>query len=181
MLTPEEQADHLFRPAEDGGLWYVLHCRPRCEKRAAGACAEHQVRSYLPVHRKVHPPRKGQRGYAFDIPLFTGYLFACCTPMGRYQLLRSELLVRTIEVVDQAGLLAELRSVYLACCSQVSLTLYPQLRRGRRVRVTAGPLRGIVGRISQRKQGFRLVVNVTILGQGVAMEVDMDQVELLGG
>ena len=42
-----------------------------------------------------------------------------------------------------------------------------------------GPLSGGQGRISSRKETFRLVLNVSILGTAVAAEVDMDDVELI--
>ncbi len=171
------RADELFRPGEPGQSWLVLHVRPRCEKRAAKACADLKVRHYLPLHRRHHPPRKGQRGYSFDVPLFPGYVFVCCDPGERYRVLLSGQVVATLEVVNQAELLDELRNVFLAASRPVELALYPQLRRGRRVRVTAGPLKGVVGRITERRQGLRLVLNITMLGTAVAAEIDMSQVE----
>ena len=107
-------------------------------------------------------------------------MFACCDRVERYQILRSNYLVRTIDVVDQAQLLVELRNIYLASSGDANLTLYPQLRRGRYVRVTSGPLTGVSGRISRRKEGLRLVLNVSILGTAVAAEIDMSEVELVG-
>ncbi len=181
-LSPEEAAargDALLAPGTDGRLWCVLHARPRCEKKAAAACDELLVRNYLPLRQSTPRHRKGQRRYSFDIPLFPGYLFGCCNREERYSLLCSDLLVRMIDVVDQEQLLRELRSVYLAICSQVDLALYPQLRRGRLVRVTSGPLRGVVGRIARRKEGLRIVLNVSMLGTAVAAELDMADVELV--
>ena len=87
--------------------------------------------------------------------------------------------MRTIDVVDQGQLLEELRQIYLASAGPADLTLYPQLKRGRRIRVVRGPLSGVQGQISSRKETFRLVLNVSILGTAVAAEVDMDDVELI--
>ena len=176
----EEQAARLFRAGEEGHVWYVFHTRPRCEKKTAQACLDLEVRHYLPLHKRVHPPRKGQRRYSFDVPMFPGYMFGCCDQTERYAVMRTNYLVRTIEVVDQQQLLDELRNIYLASHSEVNLILYPQLKRGRYVRVIGGALRGVVGRISTRKENFRVVLNVTILGTAVAAEVEMDHVELLG-
>jgi transcription antitermination factor NusG len=173
-----ETADALFAPGSAGRSWYVLHTRPRCEKRAAAVCQERDIRHCLPLHRSEPRRKKGQRRYSFDVPLFPGYMFACCDDGERYQIMRTNHLVRTIDVVDQAQLLSELRNIYLAANSDASLTLYPQLRRGRYVRVIAGPLTGVTGRISRRKEGLRLVLNVSILGTAVAAELDMSEVEL---
>ena len=170
-------ADDLFRPGTTDSEWFVLHSRPRCEKKAAQSCRDLDIAHYLPLHEKRH--RRAKRSYSFDVPLFPGYLFGCCDRAQRVGLLRSGYLVRTIEVVDQPRLLDELRNIYLACLGEADLTLYPQLKRGRQVRVISGPLAGVYGRISKRKEALRLVLNVSILGTAVAAEVDMNDVELI--
>lgn len=175
-----EEAERLFSPGDEGRSWYVLHARPRCEKKVGGACADSGIRHYLPLRKSRPRRRKGQRQYTFDIPLFPGYAFACLDRSERHQLLRTKWLVRTIDVVDQRLLLEELRNVYLAAsgCGD-ELTLFPQLKRGRWVRVARGPIAGVVGRVSERRDGLRVVVNVTILGTAVAAEVDMADVEMI--
>lgn len=178
-LAPAEQADHLFQFGDSDRRWYVLHSKPRCEKKAAKICLDGDIHHYLPLRQNRHRRRKGQRRYSFNMPLLPGYLFACCDTGERLKLLRSGYLVQTIDVVDQSQLLEELRQIYLASAGPTELTIYPQLKRGRRIRVVHGPLSGIQGRISARKEAFRLVLNVSILGTAVAAEVDMDDVELL--
>ena len=113
------------------------------------------------------------------MPLLPGYIFACCNSAERLELLRSGYLVRTIEVVDQAQLLGELRQIYLACSVFTDLNLYPQLKRGRSIRVLRGPLQGVSGKISLRKETYRIVLNISILGTAVAAEIDVDDVELI--
>jgi len=175
----EEQAAQLLRP-EEGAPWYALHTRPRCEKLAARHCLQLGIRHYLPLRRSepARSGRGGQRRYHFEVPLFTGYMFAALDRQHRYDLLQTGSLVRTIEVADQEQLRGELYNIYLASNLGAALTLYPLLRRGRWVRVISGPLAGLHGRISARKdEGFRLVLNVSILGSAVAVEVDMATVE----
>jgi len=181
LTAIEEQAARLFLPGEDGRVWFVFHTRPRCEKKAAKVCLDMEIRHYLPLHKSKPRKRKGQRRYSFDVPLFPGYMFGCCNPQERLEVMRTNFLVRTIGVVDQRQLLEELYNIYLATFGQKELPLYPQLKRGRWVRVVRGPLKGVTGRISARKEGFRLVLNVSILGTAVATEVDTEEVELLGG
>ncbi|MBI2504556.1 MAG: UpxY family transcription antiterminator [Candidatus Latescibacteria bacterium] len=175
----EEEAARLFRQ-EEGAPWFVLHTRPRAEKQAARHCLQLGIRHYLPLRRSepAGSGRRGQRRYHFEVPLFTGYMFAVCTRQHRYDLLQTDCLVRTIEVVDQEQLRGELYNIYLASELGAALTLYPLLKKGRWVRVISGPLAGLSGRISARKdEGFRLVLNVSILGSAVAVEVDMATVE----
>ncbi len=175
----EAEADSLFVPGSDGRDWYLFHSRPRCEKKAADACRDLALSHYLPLRQSPGRKGKGQRQYSFEVPLFPGYLFGCCNLQERTQLMRRGFFVRWIEVVDQARLLEELKSVYLASNQGISLLLYPMLKRGQTVRVVRGPLAGLYGKVSRRKRSFRLVLNVACLDTAVACELDMDDVEVV--
>ena len=172
------RAEALFRRGEGGAEWYAFRTRPRREKKASGVLLELAAPHYLPLRKNVTPRGRGR--YSFMVPLFPGYLFGCCTAGQRLQVMRSGHLLKWLEVVDQEQLLRELREIYLACEQGAGLRLYPQLTRGRRVRVVRGPLTGVEGRISRRGQRYRLVLNVSALGTAVATEVDMDDVVLAG-
>ena len=172
-----ERAALLLAPGENGSLWLAFHSRPRCEKKAASACLDLGLRHFLPLRENV--TRRQKRRYSFFVPLFPGYLFACCHPDERLSLMQSGYMVKSIDVVDQRQLLTELTGIYVACRSGVSVSLYPLLKRGRVVRVSRGPLAGVHGKISQRKESFRLVLNISALGTAVAVEVDMHDVDLV--
>ncbi len=172
-----EQAAELFVPGAADRVWYVFHTRPRCEKKAAQICLDLNIRHYLALCRNTH--RKKGRTYSFEVPFFAGYMFGCCDRGERLTILQSGYLVRTIEVTDQQRLLDELYNIYIASHQVQDLALYPQLKHGRWVRMLKGPLKGVEGRISKRKEGLRLVLNVSILGTAVAAEVDMEDVEVV--
>ena len=86
-LALAEQADRLFQPGDADRRWYVLHAKPRCEKKAAKTCLDAEIRHYLPLRQSRPRQRKGQRRYSFDVPLLPGYLFACCDGAERLALL----------------------------------------------------------------------------------------------
>ena len=172
-----DEIEQLFAPGHDERGWFVFHSRPRCEKKAAGTCLDIGLRHYLPLRKSIG--QSGKRNYSFDVPLLPGYLFGCCDRDERLRLLRSGYLVRTIDVVDQERLLEELANIHRAAAIGVDLVLYPMLKRGQYVRIVRGPLSGVTGRVSKRKESFRIVLNVTILNTAVAAELDMGDVELL--
>ena len=178
ILAADEDMKHqLFPIGEEGQRWYAFHTRPRCEKKASSACEELGLHHYLPLRKRV--TRKGQDRYSFMVPLFPGYLFSRCDQNERLALMRRGYMVRWIEVVDQHLFREELTSIYLACHKGAELTLYPQMKKGRRVRITQGLLMGIEGMISKRKENFKVVLNVSVLGSAVAVEVDTQDVELV--
>ena len=43
-LALTEQADRLFQPGDTDRRWYVLHAKPRCEKKAAKTCLDAEIR-----------------------------------------------------------------------------------------------------------------------------------------
>ena len=61
--------------------------------------------------------------------------------------------------------------------SRLTVDQFPGLRRGRRCRVRSGPLADMEGRIERRAGRTRFVVNVDILGQAAAVEIDADMLE----
>lgn len=175
--TPEVQASQLFTLDDNLHKWVVLHTKPRCEKKIAQHCKTQHIKYFLPLHQSTPKPKKGQRRYSFAVPLFPSYVFACCSAKERYALKCSNYIVRFIETDDQQCLRNELWQLYVATATQADLILYPQLKRGRPVQVSHGPLAGLTGLISKRKDSYRLVLNVSMLGTAAAIEVDMADVE----
>ena len=158
----------------DGQRWYAFHAKPRQEKKSASCFADMGVRHYLPLRQQE--TRRGGRRRQATIPLFPGYVFACCDEQERLRAMQSGRLVQWLDVVDQDRFLDELRNIRLACEHGAEVMLFPRLRRGQWVRVLSGPLAGVSGRISRRKDGFRVVLEMTALSSAVAVEVDMQDV-----
>lgn len=166
-------------PGTDGSAWYVFHTRPRREKKGAEVFADLGLRHYLPLREQV--TRRGRRTFRSRVPLFTGYVFACCDIGKRLWAMQSGHFSRWLEVKDQLRLLAELQGIRIAVERGTGVELYPRLRRGQWVRVVSGALRGVHGRISRRKEKYRIVLELTALQAAMAVEVDMKDVELAAG
>jgi len=82
-----------------------------------------------------------------------------------------------LEVKDKESLLNDLKHINLAFEKDVPVEPFPFLRRGRLVRIIRGPLIGLGGILSERKKKFRVVMNVKMLNQAVAVEVDCEIVK----
>jgi hypothetical protein len=169
--------DVLDLPA-GGECWFVLRTLARREHKIARTCEHRAIRHYLPLRAS----RNGTRGGRLAVPLFPGYLFACLAPETRSDLLRSGMIAQVIPVPRPRLLLAELRQVRTALEAGADLAPVPAIERKMRVRVIAGRLAGVEGRVSERRvrRGrLWLVLNVTMLGQGARVVVDVDDVEPL--
>ncbi|MCA1807965.1 MAG: hypothetical protein LC725_00620 [Lentisphaerae bacterium] len=158
-------------------MWHVLHLRPRCEKKMRTYLDGLSLTNYLPLASvtRIYQRRK----VVFENPLFPGYIFAFFNPDQRLSILKSPMLVRIIPVPNQAQLIYELDQLKAALAENPFLKARPGIARGDRVRITAGPLRGIEGIIQIMKGSSQVVLSVDAIGQGVAVEVAMDALETI--
>jgi hypothetical protein len=160
----------LLQPAPPGQHWFVLHARPRCEKKVAVYVGLQGAPAFLPLRRRAH--RYGARLRTFTSPLFTGYLFACGDVNLQARLRQNRHVARLLEVPDQATLLGQLGQIRMALELGDLVEVLPYLEVGRRVRVSQGPLRGLEGIVQKVRDRTRMVINLDIIRESVAVEID---------
>jgi transcription antitermination factor NusG len=159
------------------GPWWVAHTRSRHEKALAFDLLKCGVAFFLPMIEKTTVIR-GRRFRGMH-PLFPGYLFFAGDHEARYQALSTSHVAQVISVLDQARLVHELAQIERALTAQAGLDPFPYLKKGVRCRVVAGSLQGTEGVVVRRRGVTRLVLQVDMLGQAVAAEVDPSLVEPL--
>ncbi|MBU4198465.1 MAG: hypothetical protein KKG09_08795 [Verrucomicrobia bacterium] len=157
--------------------WYVLHTRPRCEKKLEDYCRVYHLEHYLPLRKEVKVYQR--RKVEVRKPLFPGYVFARFDCSQRVGVLRSRQVVRVLTVGDQAGFICEINQIRKALTIEPTLGACPALKRGARVRIVIGPFQGLEGVVSAFKGQTRVVLNVNLIGQGVPVEVTPDMLERL--
>jgi transcriptional antiterminator RfaH len=157
------------------GPWWVAHTKSRAEKVLAHMLCRWDIPYFLPLSERT-TVRKG-RHFKSLMPLFSGYLFFCGDREKRYAALASNKVANVIEVGDQARLVSELTQIHRALLSGAPIDPHPGLKKGSRCRVVAGSLMGLEGIVISRKNGLRLLLEVHILGQAAAVEIDADMLE----
>jgi len=161
---------------ELAGQWWVAHTKARFEKAFAWELHRRDIGYFLPMTERIR--FYGGKKQPVLLPLFTSYVFFCGTEKDRYTTMTTNRLCQTIEVFDQEGLIEELTAVEKALLNKAILDVYPHLPVGSRCRITSGPMMGTEGVIVERKESkARMVLDVTILGQGAVMEIDSDLLE----
>jgi hypothetical protein len=157
------------------GRWWVAHTRPRCEKAFAWDLLDRGIAYFLPMCRRTRI--SGGRRRTALIPLFPSYVFFCGREGDRHAALRTDRLCRAIDVADQEGLLRELTEIERALDGGAELDLHPHTAVGSRCRVRSGPLQGVEGVVVSRNRRARVVLEVSVLACGAAMEIDADLLE----
>lgn len=157
--------------------WQVLYLRPRCEKKMAAFAQGMNIAFRLPLRRetRVYQYRK----VVFENPVFPGYFFVCADARERNELLKTNHIVRIITPLDEALLVHELEQIEQALTVDPTLGTCSALRQGKRVRIKGGPFMGVEGVVRGTKGRGKVRLNVDLIGQAVAIEVDRDLLEVI--
>ena len=155
--------------------WYVLHVKPRAEKKLNDFLAAMRVFHYLPLVRKETKVQR--RKVVRFIPVFPGYVFTRLFPDERIRMLGTQMLVRTIEVRDPRRMIHQLRQVEHARKLPADLRLAASFSAGEYVKVVSGPLRGLEGQVKRIGAATSIVLTVDILGRALEATVAPGDIE----
>lgn len=176
ILKPEVDVfpGELFDLSSEEFPWWVAHVRSRQEKLASREALHRGVPFFLPKYEKV-ARQDGRRRTSF-LPLFPGYLFFRGLYDARSEILKTNLCVRILEVIDQASLNADLLQVRQLQLAGLPLIVVPELKAGDPVRITEGPFCGITGVVLKEKGKTRLIVSVRFIHRSVCVELPREAV-----
>ncbi len=160
--------------------WYAVATRSRHEKVVAEQLWQKQIECFLPLKEVLSHWKDRRKKVQF--PLFPGYLFVH-VPMRnrRLDILKVPSVVRIIGFQGEPEAIPEdqIQSVKTLVFSQLPFDPYPYLNEGDLVEIVRGPLRGLIGRLIEKKSKYKFVLSVDLIQQAVACEVDASDVEKL--
>lgn len=167
----------LFDTADDGRRWVVAHTRPRQEKAVARDLLSAGVPFYLPCDRRRVKVRA--KVVTSRPPLFAGYVFARVTEADRVHY--SPRVASVLPVPDQPRLWDDLRRVRRLLDLGEPVTAERTLEPGTVVTVREGPLTGMTGTVVKAAGGFKFVVRVDFIRQGLSVLMDGTALGLVAG
>ncbi len=90
-----------------------------------------------------------------------------------------DLLARAITVLDVPGFLRQIEDVKAIVASGFELSLMPLLTKGRRVKVSGGPLHGLEGYVDNPHDLRGIIISVDVLQQGLLVKVPAEDLTVL--
>ena len=181
MLTLSQNPPMLPETVESlsalDGDWWVAHTKSRAEKALAWDLLAHEIPYFLPMAEKIM--LWGGRRRKVLTPIFQSYVFFCGDREARQKVLATNRVCQTIAVNFRERFVAELEAIRQATESKMQMDLYPFAAVGKRCRVARGPLRGTEGTVISKDGITRLVLQISMLGQGAALEIAPDFLEPL--
>jgi transcription antitermination factor NusG len=158
-------------------VWFAIHTRHQHEKVVAQILGRKGFETFLPLYAAAH--RWKDRTKVLSLPLFTCYVFLK-GDLGRRLEVATTPGVHAI--VSYGGKVAvipacEIEALQRVVASGLPIEPHPFLKCGEQVRIRCGPLAGLQGILERKRNLYRLVLSVEMLGKGVAVEVDAFLVE----
>ena len=140
--------------------WYALQTRSWFEKRVRDQLTAKAIVTFLPLWQ--------QRRYwtdrvkCIELPLFRSYLFGYFTFQQKLEVLTTVGLTRLVSFHGKPTPIPEeqIEAVRTLVARQVRYDPHPYLVEGMRVRVTHGPLAGVVGILITKKSATRLIISI---------------------
>ena len=175
-LFPPDTFDTLEGEAP---FWTCVRTRPRWEKKFAHWLDGQKLGYFLPV--LPHETVSGRKRRVSELPLFPGFVFVRGNhTKGDFDRMGSVVFVLKPEHPHQiVQLHAELRNVWNGLTSGLYVTPIQTLAAGEPCRITRGPLQGVVARFERLGRNGRVILQVELMGGGLAVSVPTDEIELV--
>ena len=164
-------------PSEAAERWFVIHTKPRWEKKLAYYCYKREINYYLPLQKSIK--EYGKRKVIFTKPLFPGYTFVKCTINDKPLLLRSGSIVRFIKVPDERELLADLNNIYATLSYDIPVKPHAYVKEGFTVKIKKGPYVGIEGIVLDANNPTEVIVGIHLIQQAVCVQVNSTDIEMI--
>ncbi|HUA00185.1 MAG TPA: UpxY family transcription antiterminator [Candidatus Aquilonibacter sp.] len=158
--------------------WYVVYTCAHHEKKVAAQLDRRSIEQFLPLYQAVH--RWKDRRMRVELPLFPGYVFARLALPERLRVLQVPGVVRFLSFNGQVATVGdiEISAIRRGLGAGLRVEPHPFLTVGRLVRVNAGPLAGLTGRLVRRKRNYRLVISMDAIGRSIMSEVSFEDIEI---
>lgn len=183
MVVPQQdqaspdQTQHAL--LGDSIAWHVVYTRPRHEKNFARLSEERGVKAFLPLYQVTR--RWDHRHAEVELPLFPSYVFVNMAVRDKLKVLD---IPSAVSLVSFQGAPAAIPDEQMQALIRAVLKRHaepcPYLATGKPVRVTYGPLAGLVGIVKRRKNRTQVIVTFDWMCRSVAIPVEATDLEAAG-
>jgi len=152
--------------------WHVVYTRHQHEKTVNRLLEGKGIETLLPLRPTASQWK--DRTKLIELPLFPCYVFFRAGSESWLEVLKTPGVHMMVPGCGGPAIVppGEIEAVRRLIENCKSVEAYPFLRHGDRVRVKFGALAGVEGFLVRKKNFFRLVVTVEILGKSAATEID---------
>jgi transcription antitermination factor NusG len=152
--------------------WFALHTRHQHESKVTQILRNKGFDTFLPMYQTVK--RWSDRQKTVSLPLFPGYVFISQMEERKYEVLNTHGVAAIVSVAGTPASISnqEIENIRRAVNTSTNVEPHPFLQIGDVISVRSGPLAGTTGFLVRKKDSFRLVICVEILGRAASVEID---------
>lgn len=161
--------------------WYAVQTRGRHEKKVANKLRDKGIETFLPAIREVH--RWSDRNKIVEVPMFPCYTFVrtVANSAERLRILQTDGVVRLVGTGSELVPIEmkQIDDIRMLVGNGVSMTIYPFLRVGQKIRIRGGCLDGLEGIMESRPRESTLIISVDAIQRSIAISLDGYQIEAI--
>ena len=163
--------------SEGAARWYGIHTRHQHEVSVASILSNKGFKVFYPTYESVRKWK--DRSKKLSLPLFPGYVFLADDIEKKLLIVSTPGVSAILSFAGKPAVIptSEIQALRRSTDCGYKLTPHPFLNTGDRLRVKSGPLAGTEGILTRKKDIYRLVLSVDILGRSAAVEIDASLVE----
>ena len=155
--------------------WYAIHTRSRFEQKVYDGLCGKSIEAFLPKVEVMS--RRKDRRKKILVPILPGYVFVQTDlePEGYWNIIKTVGVVRMIGFEGKPVPASEKEIEALMILNGTNRTVQNRsfIKRGDRVMIMEGPLKGLVGFYLRHKgQSDKVIVNVELLHRSLAVEIE---------
>ena len=157
--------------------WYALKVRTGGELSAVRALQSRGYDPFCPTEKERR--RYSDRMKVVETAVFPGYIFCRFDVQQMLPVVSTPGIEYVVGFAGSATPIPESQVDHIRRVVQAGGCATNRFERGRRVRVTHGPLEGVEGILVRDPQGDRLVVSIDLLNQSAHLFIEQDRTSLI--
>lgn len=165
----------------DGKNWYVIHTKPRNEKKVYEQIVEKEIEAFLPLIQTVR--YWSDRKKKLMVPLFPSYVFVNTNEEERIRAISDTYgAMRYVIYQKRPAIVSDREILNIKLSLQVPEKIKIEEKRiaeGDLVEITGGIFRGLTGYIKEIRGHYKLIVNIMELNSTFSVQLSSSEVQLL--
>lgn len=161
--------------------WYVIHTKPKNEKKVFEQILKKEIEAYLPLMQTVR--YWSDRKKKLMVPLFPSYVFVNTNEEGRKRAISNTYgALRYVLYQKRPAKISEREIQNIRLSLQVPEKIKIEEKRiteGDMVEITGGIFRSLTGYIKEIRGHYKLIVNIMELNSTFSVQLSSSEVKLL--
>ena len=160
--------------------WYALYVKSRSEKKVLMQLEDQGIEAFLPLVTRIK--QWSDRKKKVEEPLFKSYVFVHSNEKEHYPILSVYGVVRFVTFERKAVVVPDNQIIAIKryideFVEEENELKNADLKEGQLVRIIAGPMKDLIGRLSSVKDKKRITVYIEAVGQYISVSIPRTKVE----